>query len=609
MKLKPGVAFSEHIRIEKVPKRGHYQSLYGGYTKHVSIRNFFIVCFTVSLFAILFVKLFVLQVVQGSYYRLLSDKNRTRSTTLHAPRGVIFDRHHTPLVYNTPGFRQVKGKEIILLTKEQALTLLGKGEKNISVDSLRHYPYKEAMAHVLGYIGQITEEDIKQDRYKNYLATDLLGKEGVERVYEEKLKGVDGKKLVEVDAMGEEVRTLGQTDATPGQDITLTLDAVMQEAAYQAMKTASRGAVIVSNSKGEILAMVSKPSFDPNLFTMGKDYKPASDAAYHKLSDVLLDGQTQPLLNRAIGGIYPPASTFKLVTAAAGFENKLIDEHFTVEDTGVLKVGAFSFANWYFTQYGKTEGTVDIKKAIARSNDIYFYKVGDMVGVDRLSAMAREFGLGIKSGIDLDGEASGLVPSKEWKKETLQEQWYLGDNFHYGIGQGFLLTTPLQVNMWTQALANMGTLYRPHVLLHKKSEVINQGFLQKKTVENIRAGMIDSCRQETGVAWPLYGFKVRNPKLTIDGKNVLEVKPSTSSAGLKDIEQYRQIVIACKTGTGQHGGETTLPHAWITLYAPAYDPEIIVTVLNESSGEGSNEAAPIAKKVLEAWFGKTISTN
>lgn len=599
--MKTGPAFSDYIRTEKLPHRNRLHTSYASHSiTRQHMRSLFLLFITVLAFGALFVKLFSLQIVQGSYYRFLSDQNRVRTTVIHAQRGIIFDRNNAPLVFNKPGFRKIEKEKTTFLDYNEALQRIANGEKGIEIDTLRNYPLAESAAHVLGYIGQITKEELENPLYVSYHGNDVIGKAGIEGFYEEKLRGVDGKQLVEVDAMGKTIRTLGQTDPIPGQNITLTLDSKLQQVTYESIKDAKKATVIVSTPKGEILAMAIKPSFDPNLFTMGTQYKVATDAAYKTVSDVILDSENQPFLNRAISGVYPPGSTFKLVTAAAGLENKVIDEKFIVEDTGVLKVGVFSFANWYFTNYGKTEGSVDVVKALKRSNDIYFYKVADLIGVDRLSEMARRFGLGAKTGIDLDGEASGLVPSEAWKKKTIGEPWYLGDNFHYGIGQGYLLTTPLQVNVLTQVIANEGTLYKPYLLKNQESRIMNQELLSKKNVDLIREGMIGSC-EPTGVAWPLFEFKVKNEKLKIDGKNFTKVPQSTTSANFAN---YRQVSIACKTGTAQHGGKQTLPHAWITLFAPAYDPQIIVTVLVESSGEGSNFAAPVAKKVLEEWFSR-----
>lgn len=600
----PGIAFPDHIHKENIRRRK--TSGYENDLKKVSPRLFFLVIFLVFVLGILSIRLFYLQIVQGSYYRLLSDSNRTKTTIIHAPRGVIFDRNGLPLVFNVPGFREVINKKPVFISKDQALALIATGAANLEVDNLRQYPYAESTAHVLGYVGEITENDLKQKTFADYNQTDVIGKAGIEKQYQEKLRGVDGKKLVEVDAMGNSVRILGQNDPIAGENITLTLDTKLQKAAYEALKDTKKGVIIASTPQGEILALISKPSFDPNLFTLGNHYSVAPDAAYIKVSDILLDTANEPLLNRAISGVYPPGSTFKLITAAAGLESKKIDKNYTVEDTGVLKVGQFSFANWFYTNYGKTEGQVDVVKAIKRSNDIFFYKLADKIGVDTLSLMAEKFGLGKTLGIDLEGEAAGLVPTQEWKKKVIKEPWYLGDNYHYGIGQGYLLTTPLQVNMLTNVLANNAVLYKPYLLKETKAKVLRDRFLSDKTLSLIHQGMRESCLTG-GVAWPLFEFKVKNPKLVIDGQNILEAKISkvsalaSKSATLKD---YRQVTIACKTGTAQHGDEDTLPHAWITLFAPAQNPQIVVTVLAESSGEGSSVAAPIAKKVLEEWFSR-----
>ena len=593
--MRYGVLFGENIKTEKIKKR-HYSE--EGKPSFQS-RGFLLPVFLILVTVVILGKLFSLQIIHGQEYRLLSDSNRTRTQIIHAPRGVIFDRNGTPLVFNTPGFLETKRNDNGIITKaihinrEEALSRIAKGDRSIEVASLRKYPYAEATSHVLGYIGQISEEELKNAQFAQYLGNDWIGKSGIERQYERILRGVNGKQLIEVDALGKAVRSLGKTDPIPGQNITLTLDITLQEKVWEATKDIKKGVVIVSSPTGEILSMVSRPSFDPNLFTLDDTYETASTSAYKTIESMLLDGENQPLLDRAIGGTYPPGSTFKIVTAISGLENKIIDGNFHVTDTGILRVGHFSFANWYYTQHGGKDGEVDVIRGLARSNDIFFYKLGEMLGVDRLSKTARDFGLGGKTGIDLGGEMEGLVPSKKWKKETLNEDWYLGDNYHYGIGQGYLLTTPLQVNSWTTVVANGGTLYQPHLFKNQESKIQNKNLINQKNLSLVRQGMIDSCTKG-GVAWPLFEFKVKNAKLTVDGKDITTV--ATGSADM------RQVSVACKTGTAQHGGEATLPHAWITLFAPAYHPEIVVTVLVESAGEGSSIAGPIAKKVLEAYF-------
>ena len=567
--VKIGPAFGDYIKLEKSQR---HPSSSG---KNYSIRSYLFPLILVGAVTLLIVRLFFLQIIEGSNYRKLSDTNRTKTISVRAPRGIIFDRDGVPLVFNAPGFRETIGDKVKLIDKNEALKLISEGKTNLEIDSLRNYPYKDSFSHVLGYIGQISADELSQKEFKDYMGRDLIGKTGIEREYESLIKGSNGKELAEVDSLGKVIRKLGQTDPIPGQNITLTLDTALQKAVFDAAKEIKRGAVIVSNPRGEILALVSKPSFDPNLFTMGSGYSAGDESQYRNVSEILLDSENQPLLNRAIGGTYPPGSTFKLIVAAAGLESKVIDKNFIVEDAGILKIGAFSFGNWYFLQYGKLDGEVNVVKAIQRSNDIFFYKLAELVGVDKLSQFAEKFGLGKKTGIDLIGEQDGTVPSPKWKKDTIGENWYTGDTYHYGIGQGYLLATPLQVNLWTQAIANGGVIYKPHLLKSDKRQATSDKFLSAGTVSLIKEGMVESC-SPGGVAWPLFGFKAKG----------------------------KEIKIACKTGTAQHGGEKDLPHAWITLFAPADKPEIIITVLSESSGEGSNIAAPIAKKILEEWFSR-----
>lgn len=595
--MKPGVAFPDFIRSEKTKRLRHASDVSDS---AATTRDYFLLLFLGIAVVLLLTRLLYLQFFQGSYYRALSDSNRIKTTTIHAPRGIIFDRNKVPLVYNIPGFRQIVGDKTRFLNRDTATILMAKGEKGIEVDVHRSYPFKEAFAHIVGYVGQISEDELKNPLYKDYKPRDIIGKSGIEKEYQSLLVGNNGKTLEEVDNTGGKIRTLGQTEGVSGQDVYTTLDSKLQVAAYNALPKDKKGVVIVSNPRGEILAIVSKPAFDPNLFTLDETYQTATDSAYQSVDSILADTQSQPLLNRAIGGTYPPGSTFKLVTAAAALENGVVDTNFQIEDTGIMHVGAFSFGNWYYLQYGGKEGSVDVIKAIKRSNDIYFYQVAQKVGLDRLSDMASEFGLGKKLGIDMEGELSGVVPTDAWKKEAIGEPWYLGDTYHYGIGQGYLLTTPLQINMMTSAVANRGVLVKPHLLKNSKFQILNSQFVSEQTLKPIISGMEQSC-QPTGVAWPLFQFKVQNAKLQIDNKNFFAVPESTASANFKD---YRHVTIACKTGTAQHGGLTTMPHAWITLFAPIVDPQIIVTVLVDSGGEGSSIAGPVAKKVLEEWFNR-----
>jgi penicillin-binding protein 2 len=596
--MKTGYAFGDHIKTEKI-RRHHYEEE----PKPLGLRWYLLPAFLIVAAFILLFNLFTVQFIQGHYYQQLSDSNRMRSLVIPAPRGVIFDRNGNPLVYNIPGFQlvehcisgDIQGCTTKHLSKDEALSLLAKGNKNIEVVSLRQYPYSDQLSTVTGYVGQISSDELASGQYAGYENDAWVGQSGIEQEYEQDLHGQDGQALIEVNALGQQVRSLGQTDPTPGKNVTLTIDLKLQQAAYNAGSELKKGAIIVSKPDGEILAMVSKPSYDPNLFTLDNTYKAATDSADKSVSAILTDSQNQPLLNRVISGVYPPGSTFKIVAAAAGLEQDIIDANYTVVDTGILRVGTFSFANWYYTDYGRKESKpLNVVTALARSNDIFFYKLAQKITVDRLSAFAQKMGLGAPLGIDMVGEASGLLPTTKWKQKVIGQEWYLGDTYHYGIGQGYLLTTPLQVNAWTQIIANKGSLDVPHLLLSQKTVVKDNKILSSKNVDLIRQGMIEGCNPG-GVAYPLFNYEVKNPKLIIDGKNITRV--SSASADL------RHVVIACKTGTAQEGGATALPHAWITLFAPAYNPQIVITLLEESAGEGSDVSAPIAKKILDAYFG------
>ncbi|CAN5154839.1 penicillin-binding protein 2 [soil metagenome] len=585
--MKHGVAFSDSIRTEKIK---HYRFPDG---KESSMRGKVLLVTLCIVSCIIFLKIVSLQLVRGEYYRTLSDSNRIRTKIIYAPRGVLFDRNNIPLVYNLPGFRVTKGNKTEVMSREKALEQISQGAQNISVDSLRQYPFKDIFSHVLGYVGQITQEEHESSDFNDYQTTDLIGKSGIEYQYEKLLRGTNGKQLLEVDATGKEVRVLGQTDPISGQDLHLTLDSKLQQAAYNAMKDVSRGALIISTPKGEILSIISKPSFDPNLFTLGSSYT-ATNTAYPSISGILT-GVDQPLLDRAISGTYPPGSTFKVVMAAGALQSKKIDTSYEVDDQGKIQIGPYTYSNWYYTDYGKTEGKISVVRALTRSDDIFFYELAAKMGLSTLVSSARQMGVGKALGIDLPGEAHGVLPDEAWKKKNVGEDWYLGDTYIYGIGQGYLLTTPLQVNAWTQIIANGGDLYQPHILENMGDRIITNNVLSSGTVDSVRKGMIGAC-DPGGTAWPLFDFKVKNPDLKVDNKNIIQ----SASNGA----EMKHVVIACKTGTAQHGGDTTPPDAWLTLFAPAYDPQIVVTVLKEDSGEGSNEAGPIAAKILDSYFGK-----
>jgi penicillin-binding protein 2 len=590
-----GPAFSDSVSTGRVKVRRDSKGLFTD-----EIRLLLPLLCLVLVGGFFLVRIFYLQVLRSDYYRRLSDENRLRTTIIPAPRGIIFDRNGTAFVSNSSAFSLLntqEDKKVMFIPQEEALQRIAKGEEVLSTIQ-REYLTKDAAAHVLGYVGQISEDELSQSQFQDYPATDFVGKMGLEKYYEESLHGRNGRELYEVDAMGNKVRFLGKDVPIAGKNLHTTLDFELQKAVAESMKEASKGAVIVSDPKdGGILALYSKPSFDPNLFTHPNTYQPAGD--YAKVEDILLDGEMQPLLNRSIAGTYPPGSTYKLVSGIAALETGAMKRDTIIEDTGVLKIGAFSFGNWYWIQYGKTDGNVDIVKAIERSNDIYFYKAAEATGINRLSTWSRQFGLGKKTSVDLGGEASGTVPDEAWKKRIIGEPWYLGDNYNMGIGQGYLLATPLQVNMYTIPFANGGTLYQPHLVKGKEKKLLDD-FVDKENLEAIREGMKRSCAPEGGVAFPFFNFRVKNEKLPLDGRDFTE-EMATPSAGASRSEMMTRVSIGCKTGTSESGGDKK-PHAWITVMAPFYDPEIVVTVLVETAGEGSAVAGPIAEKIVRSYF-------
>lgn len=464
--------------------------------------------FYFSLFAgslLFFLQLFHLQVIQGQRNLSLSEGNRIKIEKIKAPRGIIYDREDRPLVYNVPkDTSEVEGIELS-----------------------RDYLYGPILAHLLGYVD-----------------VDYQGVSGKELEYEEELRGEDGGELIEVDTEGKKIRQLGRQEPVSGENLHLTIDLSLQKKAYEALGN-QKGAVVVSQPQtGEILALVSKPSFDPNLFPV----------------DSILADPNQPLFNRATHGVYPPGSIFKIVTAVAGLETSKIDGNTQILDTGEIRIGQYRYGNWYFDRFGRTEGLLDVVRAIKRSNDIFFYRVGERVGAKKLVEWAKAFGL---------GREIGFLPDPE------RERWFLGNTYHLAIGQGKIGVTPLSINMMTDAIANGGKLCEPQFTLRENpsdtpgvSGECQDLWLRKETVELVREGMKEAC-SEGGTSLRFLDF---------------------------------DFPVGCKTGTAEFGDPQDRTHAWFTVFAPAVEPQISITVLVEAGGEGSQVAAPIAKEILQEWL-------
>ncbi len=608
--MKLGKAFSDNVSVTdrtatRMP-RVHGGSWWLGAGRALIFATILFVAFFILLW-----RLFDLTIIQGHAFRTLADNNRTRELIIHAPRGILYDRTGKPLVANIPQYRLV-GNTTKIISKEEGDQLAKSGLPPgtfLEVDWRRQYLYADSLSQVTGYTGELTDSELKDEYYqlREYHAGDKIGRAGAEAYYEDKLRGQDGKELVEVDATGKILRILGRQEAIPGEDITLSVDAALSETAAHAFPPGEKGAIVITKPEtGEVLALYSAPAFDANKFSAG-----ISTGEYNSL----LNDPDRPMFDRAISGTYPPGSTFKIVLAIGGLQEGLVKPDTIVDDNGTIVLGPFTFSNWYFTQYGKTEGPVDIVKALQRSNDIFFYKVGEMLGITKIAKWARIVGLGKTLGIELPGEATGLVPDPAWKAATFNtpsdlaahnDEWYLGDTYHVAIGQGYLLTTPLQVNAWTNIIADGGKLCRPTIAKvtggNGDCKNIN---LSPETVKLISTGLEEACATG-GTGWPLFNFGIK-----LDARGV-----ATSSG------TFTSIPVACKTGTAEFGDPKDRTHAWFTTFAPVPpddvaaqgstpsahlltgNPELSITVLVEGAGEGSNVAAPVAKTILTDWFSR-----
>lgn len=446
------------------------------------------------------------------------------------------------------------------------------------MDGDKEFTVGLSLSHILGYTGKINDTEL-QKYGKEYQPIDYIGKMGLEYFWENELKGVNGKKQIEVDALGKEKKIIGQVDASDGHGLVLALDLPMQTKLeglflkYMGERKLTKGSAVVMNpNNGEVLAMVSLPAFDNNLFAHGISQEDYSG---------YLNAEDRPLFNRAVGGEFPPGSTFKMVLAAGALQERIISE-----STKFLSNGGLRISQWFFPDWkGGGHGMTDVKKAIAESVNTFFYFIGggynDFVGlgVDKIVEYAEEFGFGKQTGIDLNGEASGFVPTKEWKSEVKKEKWYIGDTYHLSIGQGDMLVTPLQVAAYTSVFANGSSLYRPHlvkqIISHENEvvseiqpEVVRKDFIDPININVVREGMRQTVTN--GSARRLNTLK-------------------KTSAG--------------KTGTAQWSSKKD-PHAWFTGFAPYEKPEIAFVFLVEEGKEGSVITISIAHDFLEWYFEK-----
>jgi penicillin-binding protein 2 len=510
-------------------------------------------------FGILFVGFCNLSIIRHKYYYSLSRENRIFETVIPAGRGLIVDRKDRVVAKSFyQYFKMVDGNRVY---DDQGDFLGYRFEgKDLAYELKRQYPYGESMSFITGYVGQVNEKEINTDKCKERLGFgSVLGRGGTEEYFDCDLRGVDGKRLIEVDAKGKYIRELGRQEPEIGEKITLSLDAYWQEKIYK-MLEGKKAVVIISNPQnGEIVSMVSSPGFDPNVFSFQQD-----NVAINNYLDDKVD---LPLLNRAVAARYHPGSVFKLTMATGGLETGVIDGNTLIEDTGVIKVGEYSYSNWLWNKSGGTDGMVNIVKALKRSNDIFFYRLGERMGLERIVTWADKFGFGKKAGVELPGEISGILPDEKWKIENKGEKWFLGNTYHLAIGQGDLSVTPLQVNQMTNVVANGGVKCKMTLIRNGKAECESLG-IKKETIKLVVGGMKEACKSG-GTAWPLFNFKTE---------------------------------IACKTGTAEVGDGSKETHAWLTAFAPVDEPQISITVVVERGGEGSDVAAPIVGDILKEWF-------
>lgn len=571
-------------------------------------------------------RLYYLQVVQSSRYATLADENRINLRLIPPLRGRIFDRRHRPLAANRQTYRVLIVAEqandveatldalnqIVVISdgeRQRALRELARRRKFVPVtvrDNLdwddvarievnapdlpgigidegqsRYYPHAEAFAHVLGYVAAVSERERTGDPLLE-LPGFRTGKAGLEKTYDLALRGTAGRSEVEVNALGRVIRELRRTEGVPGADIVTTLDLDLQRLASERLGEESGAVVVLDVHSGDVLALVSRPSYDPNAFSRGLSSGEWRD---------LITNARAPLTNKAIAGQYAPGSTFKVAVAMAGLERGVITPVTTVTCYGQIRLGRQRFHCWKRGGHG----TLDLRGAITQSCDVYFYEVAKRLGIDRISAMAQRLGLGQVLGLDLPGEQSGLLPSTDWKVATIGTPWQTGETLISGIGQGYVLATPLQLAVMTARLCNGGDEVSPHLT---RDLVTGEG-IQKRAQHEKRS----------------LGLSAADIRVVLDG--MIGVVNGRRGTARRSAIKEKGMEMAGKTGTSQvrriskaerEAGvykNEDLPwerrdHALFVGYAPIHAPRYAVAVVVEHGGGGSKAAAPIAHDVLLA---------
>lgn len=584
--------------------------------------NFFYVPI-IAVTVILAVRLWQLQILNGAEYALLAEKNRIRTIQVVAPRGTITDRNGTPLVENRPSFNILLYRESVAnieatsafvtskigVSPEELSSILSRGKatplyhpivikEDVGIDDIsvveahkqehpelqlgpeprRLYRYGALGAHVVGYVSEVSADELAKGAFPGARVGSLVGKFGVERTYNERLTGDDGSRVVLVDSLGREVGLLEEVDSTIGDDLRLTLDLELQTTAEDLLAGKVGAIVAMDPRNGEILALASSPSFDPNSFSTR-----ISLEAWNQL----VSDPNRPLQNRAIQNAYPPGSVFKLIMAEAGLDEGLVDESTRVFCRG----SAFFYNRVFHCAVKQGHGSVDLENAIARSCNIFFYELGRRLGISRIAEHAQALGLGERTGIDLPSERSGVMPSPEWKQRVRGAKWYVGETISVSIGQGAVTTTPIQIVRAVGCIASGGRLTTPHVLLRaegaadeSRSRPERSVAIEAETMNRIRAGMWQSVNN-----WGT-GRGAAIPGLDICGK--------TGTVQIISAERKKEL-------------NRNLPaledHSWFVGFAARDNPEIAVVVFVEHGGKGGIAAAPLAKEIFRVHFARKQS--
>lgn len=575
-----------------------------GIHKRIVVTGYIIV----AAFAIIAARVWQLQVLKGGHYLRMSENNRIKVLKIPAPRGIIYDRHGTALVKNTPFYSVALIPEAALNVDTKALSsLLSMSEEEIderlSMDvppfetfklkeglsfdkvayiearrsdfpgliiepeAVRYYVYGDVASHVVGYLGMMGPEKAEILKKSDVPPDAFVGKWGVEAFFDERLRGKSGKRYIEVDALGRQLKIIREDPPQKGEDITLSLDINLQEEIEKSFKHRTGAAVVFDPNNGEILSLVSLPSFDPNLFSRGIS---AIDwIAINKNPE-------HPFLNRAVQSHYPPGSVFKIVVAAAALEENVLPEDFKVKCNGKIRYGNWQYRCW--KRYG--HGVVDLHRGIVESCDIFFYTVGELLGMDTIAEYAKMFGFGGPSGIPFIDEKTGFIPTTAWKKETLNKEWYKGETYHSAIGQGYVLTTPIQQALMASAVANNGTVYTPKITKSPDEGTVSRTVnLSPSTLNTIKEAMKGVVNERHGT-----GRAAGSGKYIVSGKTGTAQVIKSRNVGVKNMPaRFRD-------------------HAWFVAFAPYERPEMAMSVLVEHGGHGGSAAAPIARKAIDYYL-------